>query len=62
MEPSLNCREAARLLSLALDRALSAEESEALGRHLARCLACRTYGDQVAFLRKAAGRFREGGA
>ncbi len=62
MDASVDCREAARLLSLALDRALSGQESAALDLHLSRCLACRNFGEQLAFLRKVAGRFREGGA
>lgn len=57
---SLNCREAARLVSLALDRPLSTEEGRELEFHLVRCLACRNFGEQLSFLRTAAGRFREG--
>jgi hypothetical protein len=57
----VNCRAAARLLSKAIDRPLSAEEKGALERHLAACLYCRNYEIQVKFLHEAAGRFRSEG-
>jgi len=57
----VNCRAAARLLSIAIDRALSVEETGALERHLAECLYCTNYEIQVKFLHKAAGRFRADG-
>lgn len=57
MAPELNCRNAARLLSVAIERPLSKEETEALERHLAACLHCRNYEIQVKFLHKAASRF-----
>ena len=58
MADDVNCREAARLLSTANERALSADETLALQRHLNQCLYCRNYEIQVKFIRKAAGRFR----
>lgn len=61
MATELNCRAAARLLSVAIDRALTSEETQALERHLAKCLYCRNYEIQVKFLHKAASRFRSGG-
>jgi hypothetical protein len=57
----LHCRAAARLLSTAIERALSAAETGALERHLAACLDCRNYEIQVKFLHKAASRFRSEG-
>ncbi len=58
MAADASCREAARLLSAAVDRALSGEETRALERHLADCLYCRNYEIQLKFLHQAAGRFR----
>ena len=58
MAASVSCREAARLLSAAVDRALSADETQALERHLSACLYCRNYEIQVKFVHKAAGRFQ----
>jgi DNA-binding FrmR family transcriptional regulator len=57
MAAEVSCREAVRLLSAAIDRALSGAETTALERHLAECLYCRNYEVQVKFLHKAAGRF-----
>lgn len=57
MSAEVACRRAARLLSAAQDRALSAEEAELLQRHLAECLMCRNYRSQLEFLRRAARRF-----
>lgn len=57
-DAKLSCREASRLLSLAADRELDSREREALERHLARCLACRNFGDQLHFIAKAARRLR----
>ena len=61
MPAKVNCREAVRLLSAAIDRNLSAEEQGALERHLAACLMCRNYEVQVKFLHQAAGRFHSEG-
>ena len=60
MLADLDCRHAAQLLSIAQDRALSADESQALERHLGRCLMCRNYRSQLDFLRAALERFRAG--
>ena len=57
----VRCREAARLLSAAVDRPLTEEETGALQGHLAACLMCRNYEIQVKFLHKAAGRFHSDG-
>ncbi len=57
LAPELNCHAAARLLSVAIDRPLSKEETGALERHLAACLHCRDYEIQVKFLHKSASRF-----
>lgn len=62
MAVDVNCREAARLLSIANERALVADETQALERHLAKCLYCRNYEIQVKFIRKAAGKFHSDGA
>lgn len=61
MSAEVACRRAARLLSAALDRSLTAEELAILERHLAACLYCRNYEIQIKFLHKAAGRFRTDG-
>lgn len=60
MADDLHCREAARLLSLAQDRALSADEAEALQQHLGKCFMCRNYESQLGFLRAALERLRTG--
>jgi hypothetical protein len=57
----VNCREASRLLSVACERALQADETESLQYHLGRCLMCRNFDSQLRFLRKAAERFRSDG-
>jgi hypothetical protein len=56
----LNCRNASRLLSLACERPLTAEELRALQGHLNECLMCTNFEQQLNFLHKAAGRFRTG--
>jgi hypothetical protein len=58
---SVDCREAARLLSLAYERRLEAAESQALTYHLDRCFMCRNFDSQLKFLHAASRRFREGG-
>ena len=60
MADSVNCRQASRLLSIAYDRDLDADESQALQYHLGRCLMCRNFDSQLKFLRKASERFRAG--
>ena len=59
MAARIDCREASRLLSIACERALSGDENDALQYHLGRCLMCRNFEAQLAFLRKAARKFRE---
>jgi hypothetical protein len=56
----LNCREASRLLSLACERALVAEELKALASHIDECLMCKNFSTQLQFLRKAASAYRTG--
>ena len=58
-DPSLSCREAARLLSFAHERELSADESAMLRHHLDDCDDCRHYDEQLRFLREAARRYRQ---
>ncbi len=60
MPGKANCREASRLLSVACERALQADENELLQYHLGRCLMCRNFDAQLRFLRNAAVRFRSG--
>jgi hypothetical protein len=59
-EDDLNCRQASRLLSLACERPLAAEELRALKVHLDECLMCTNFEQQLSFLHKAARVFREG--
>ena len=59
-DADLNCREASRLLSLACERALDANEIRALKTHLDECLMCTNFEAQLKFLHKAASVFREG--
>jgi len=59
-DEDLNCREASRLLSLACERPLDANEIRALKAHLDECLMCTNFEAQLKFLHKAAGVFREG--
>jgi hypothetical protein len=56
----LDCREASRLLSLACERELVAEELRSLASHIDDCLMCRNFSQQLQFLRKAASAYREG--
>jgi hypothetical protein len=51
---SPNCREAIRLQSDALDRPLSHRQRIGLRIHLALCVWCSRYGNQIKFLRAAA--------
>jgi hypothetical protein len=61
----LSCKEAARLLSEAQDRPMSAGERWGLRLHLAFCRGCRAYRRQIDFIRQAcrgfAARLREPG-
>lgn len=56
----LDCRHAARLLTLACERVLDEGERAALKRHLSECFMCRNFEDQLRFLREAAKRFGAG--
>lgn len=56
---SLNCREATRLQSDALDRSLGPGQRIGLRIHLVFCKWCRRYGKQIGFLRSAAHRHDE---
>jgi hypothetical protein len=53
-----NCRAASRLLSLAYERSLTADELAALQRHLERCFMCRNFDSQQKFLHSASQRYR----
>lgn len=59
-EGTVNCRKASWLLSVARERVLRADERKALRHHLDRCLSCRNFETQVAFLRTAARIFGTG--
>jgi predicted anti-sigma-YlaC factor YlaD len=56
----LSCKETSLLASQSLDRRLSWRERIVLRLHLLFCDACRTFANQVAFLRAAARRFGRG--
>ena len=60
-EDDLNCRQASRLLSLACERPLDANEIRALKMHLDECLMCTNFETQLRFLHKASEVFRTGG-
>ncbi len=52
-----SCRKAARLISESQDRPLDLAERAALRLHLALCDGCTNYRRQVAFMRRAIGRW-----
>jgi hypothetical protein len=56
-EDDLSCRKASRLLSLACERPLDANELKALRNHLNECLMCTNFDKQLQFLHQAAERF-----
>ncbi len=56
----LNCRKASSLLSLACERPLDATEIRALKMHLDECIMCTNFEEQLQFLHRCAGAFREG--
>lgn len=56
----LSCKETSLLVSQSLDQRLAWRERIALHMHLLVCDACRTFENQVAFLRTAARRFGRG--
>jgi predicted anti-sigma-YlaC factor YlaD len=55
----LTCREAAPLLSRAMDQALAAQERAALRVHLWICPSCRRYRGQLALIRRVLTACRE---
>jgi hypothetical protein len=55
-DDSVDCRRASWLLSVAHERSLDEAEAEALRRHLHECLKCRTFEEQLRFIREAARR------
>lgn len=59
-DADLDCRRASKLLSLAGERPLSAEEAAALRRHIEECFMCANFEEQLRFLREAAKRYRAG--
>ena len=58
MQDDVSCRAASQLLSVAYERKLSAEELDALQRHLDECLMCRNFDSQLKFLHNASQRYR----
>lgn len=56
----MNCKHATRLMSEELDRPLSLREKIALRFHNMMCRYCTNYRIQMAFLRRAAKRVRDG--
>ena len=60
-DEDLDCRHASRLLSLACERPLDANELRALKMHLDECLMCTNFETQLRFLHKASTMFRNGG-
>jgi hypothetical protein len=59
-DEDLDCRHASRLLSLACERPLDANELRALKLHLGECLMCTNFETQLRFLHKASEVFRNG--
>jgi hypothetical protein len=57
-DDDVNCREASKLLSVAYERRLSADELAALQRHLDHCFMCRNFDSQLRFLHAASQRYR----
>jgi hypothetical protein len=53
-----DCRAASKLLSVAYERRLSADELAALQRHLDGCLMCRNFDSQLRFLHDVSQRYR----
>lgn len=54
----VNCRAASKLLSVAYERRLTAEELAALQRHLDKCFMCRNFDSQLRFLHEASRTYR----
>ena len=55
----VNCKQAARLMSDAMERPLPLSDRVKLRLHLYWCEACTRYRRQLAFMRKALRRYRE---
>ena len=58
MKDEVNCRAASKLLSIAYERRLGADELAALQRHLDECFMCRNFDSQLRFLHNASQRYR----
>jgi hypothetical protein len=58
VKDDVSCRAASKLLSVAYERKLSADELDALQRHLDECLMCRNFDSQLKFLHNASQRYR----
>lgn len=58
----LDCRVASRLISDALDDAVSAADQERMRRHFVVCETCRDVSKQMSFLRRAMRRLGSGSA
>lgn len=52
----MTCRDAAPLISRAMDQKLARQDRAAVKLHLAVCASCRRYRGQLAFLRRVAAR------
>lgn len=55
-----NCKQTSELLSQGQDRSLSLAERLRLNLHLLMCTRCRTFTQQLAFMRAALRRYRDG--
>jgi len=55
----LSCKDATRLASEKLDRELTLRERMALRAHLLICVGCARFEQQLRFMRKALGRYRQ---
>ena len=55
----LNCKEASRLISQAMDLKLTLAQRAALRVHLSACEACARFGAQLSVLRSAMRKYRE---
>lgn len=55
----LSCKDANRLASEKLDRDLTLRERMALRAHLLMCVGCARFEQQLRFMRKALGRYRQ---
>lgn len=60
MKPMLNCVEATRLMSEALERELALGETLPLRFHVMMCAGCRNFRDQMGALRRIARAYAQG--